>query len=77
MKVSQGKCRKAIPEMFSTEIKYAADCLLNWFNKKMKLEIQNWKLIKKLNMKDKNLLIGKMTNSAFLTFHQRLIQKVF
>ena len=39
MKISQGKCRKAIPEMFSTEIKYAADCLLNWFNKKMKLEI--------------------------------------
>ena len=34
MKVSQGKFRKAIPEMFLTEIKYAADCLLNWFNKK-------------------------------------------
>ena len=26
----------AIPEMFSTELKFASDCLLGWFNKKLK-----------------------------------------
>ena len=42
MKVSQGKFRKAIPEMFLTEIKYAADCLSTGLIKKN--EIRNLEL---------------------------------
>ena len=42
--VAGKKNKIAISEMFSTELKFAADCLLKWFNKKFKsnnLELSN------------------------------------
>ena len=42
--VAARKNEIAISEMFSTELKFAADCLLKWFNKKFKwnnLELSN------------------------------------
>ena len=42
--VSQCNENFAISHMFLTEVKFAADCLLNWFNRKFKnnnLELSN------------------------------------
>ena len=42
--VAERKNKIAISEMLSTELKFAADCLLKWFNKKFKpnnLELSN------------------------------------
>ena len=44
------KSKLAIAEMFTTELKFAGDCLLKWFNKKYKsknLELRNEKKKKK------------------------------
>ena len=41
---SQSNIKIAISHMFSTKLKIAADCLLNWFNRKFKnknLELSN------------------------------------
>ena len=34
--VSWHASKKAVSEIFSTELKFSADCLLNWFNKKLR-----------------------------------------
>ena len=34
--VAKKKNKLAVPEMFSTKIKFAGDCLIKWFNKKFK-----------------------------------------
>lgn len=34
--VSQRRHKEAIGEMFSTELKFAVDCLMRWFVKKIK-----------------------------------------
>ena len=42
--VARKKNKLAVTEMFSTEIKFAGDCLIKWFNKKFKfknLELSN------------------------------------
>ena len=61
----------AISEMFSTELKFAADCLLMWFNKKFKnnnLQLSN---DKKLNMKSKIQLIVNLIHVVFVLFHYK------
>ena len=54
--------------MFTTELKFAGDCLLKWFNKKYKsknLELRN----EKKNMKLNFLSIGKMVAVVYASFH--------
>ena len=54
--------------MFTTELKFAEDCLLKWFNKKYKsknLELSNEK---KENMKFNYLSIAKMVAVVFASF---------
>ena len=61
----------AISEMFSTELKFAGDCLLMWFNKKFKnnnLQLSN---DKKLNMKSKIQLIVNPIHVIFVLFHYK------
>ena len=44
LNVAKKKNELAVAEMFSTEIKFAGDCLIKWFNKKFKsknLELSN------------------------------------
>ena len=44
LNVAWKKSKLAIAEMFTTELKFAVDCLLKWFNKKYKsknLELSN------------------------------------
>ena len=44
LNVAKKKNKLAVAEMFSTEIKFAGDCLIKWFNKKFKsknLELSN------------------------------------
>ena len=36
LNVAKKKNKLAVAEMFSTEIKFAGDCLIKWFNKKFK-----------------------------------------
>ena len=48
--VASKKNEIAISEMFSTEMKFATDCLLNWFNSKYKNE--NLQLIIKRKIED-------------------------
>ena len=36
--VTRKKNKLVVPEMFSTEIKFAGDCLIKWFNKKYKFK---------------------------------------
>ena len=70
---SRKKCN-AIAEMFSTELKFASDCLLKWFyskNKKMNCQFK-----KKEIMKLKILLIGKMVNVRFVLFHSTQIRQI-
>ena len=54
--------------MFITDLKFAGDCLLKWFNKKYKsknLELSNEK---KENMKLNFLSIGKMVAVVYASF---------
>ena len=54
--------------MFTTELKFAEDCLLKWFNKKYKsknLELSNEK---QENMKFNYLSIAKMVAVVFASF---------
>ena len=62
----------AISEMFSTELKFASDCLINWFNSKYKNE--NLQLSNEIT-KLKIGLIGKPINVGFVIFHFILIQQ--
>ena len=46
LNVARKKSKLAIAKMFTTELKFAGDCLLKWFNKKYKsknLELSNEK----------------------------------
>ena len=67
-----------ISEMFSTELKFAADCLLAWFNKKFKnnnLEL-SIDATKKLNMNSKIQLIGNLIHVVFVLFHYKYIHLI-
>ena len=73
--VAGKKNKIAISEMFSTELKFAADCLLKWFNKKFKsnnLELSNE--IKK-SMKLNIQLIGNKIVVVFVLFLLRSEQQ--
>ena len=67
------KSKLAIAEMFTTELKFAGDCLLKWFNKKYKsknLELRNEKKKKKKkeNIKLNFLLIGEKVAVVYASF---------
>ena len=69
LNVARKKSKLAIAKMFTTELKFAGDCLLKWFNKKYKsknLELSNEK--KKENMKLNFLSIGKMVAVVYASF---------
>ena len=56
--------------MFTTELQFAGDCLLKWFNKKYRsknLELRNEEK-KKENMKLNFLSIGKMVAVVYASF---------
>ena len=65
--VASKKNKIAISEMFSTELKFASDCLINWFNLKFK------KMKKEELLKLKNQSIGKMIIAKFVIFPFTLI----
>ena len=68
LNVARKKSKLAIAKMFTTELKFAGDCLLKWFNKKYKsknLELSNEK---KENMKLNFLSIGKMVAVVYASF---------
>ena len=52
--VASKKNKIAISEMFSTEIKFATDCLLSWFNSKYKNENLQLSIERKREYKIKN-----------------------
>ena len=52
--VSNKKNKIAISEMFSTELKFASDCLINWFNSKYKNENLQLSIDKKRNYEIEN-----------------------
>ena len=69
--VATKKNKIAISEMFSTELKFASDCLINWFNLKFK------KMKKEELLKLKNQSIGKMIIAKFVIFPFTLILQTF
>ena len=66
--VSQIKCKNAVAQMFCVELKFAADYLLSWFNKKFKLQNLELHRDKKLLLRQKILSIGTAVNFTFVTF---------
>ena len=66
--VSQIKCKNAVAQMFCVELKFAADYLLSWFNKKFKLQNLELNRDKKLLLRQKILSIGTAVNFRFVTF---------
>ena len=64
------KSKLAIAKIFTTELKFAGDCLLKWFDKKYRsknLELSNEEK-KKENMKLNFLSIGKMVAVVYASF---------
>ena len=69
LNVARKKSKLAIAEMSTTELKFASDCLLKWFNEKYKsknLELSNEKNPE--NMKLYFLSIGKMIAVVYASF---------
>ena len=67
--VSQIKCKNAVAQMFCAALKFVAQCLLSWFNRKIKS--QNLKLSygKKVAFEvKKKLSIWTTIHALFVTF---------
>ena len=73
--VANKKNKIGISEMFSAELKFASDCLINWFNSEYKNENLQLSNDKKEITKLKIRLIGKLINVGFVIFHFILIQQ--
>ena len=41
IRISERKSKVTISQMFTTELKFAADCLINWFNEKIICSTKN------------------------------------
>ena len=52
--VSQRKCKNAVAQMFCIKSKFVADCLLSWFNKKLKSQNLKLSLLKTIAFETKN-----------------------
>lgn len=74
--VAAKKTKIVISEMFTAELKFAADCLLEWFNQNFKsnnLELSsNYEIEHKRNMKLSIRLIGFKIVVVFLPFLSKL-----
>ena len=75
LSVAAARNNLSVSEMFSTEIKFASECLLNWFNAKFKKENLQLSNERKKNMKLNNRLIGKKIGVVFVLFLLELIQQ--
>ena len=65
MKVSKRNFKQAISEMFTTEIKFAACCLIKLFEKQYKSKNFELSLNPKIIYEKKIQQIGKMENVIF------------
>ena len=75
LSVAAARNNLSVSEMFSTEIKFASECLLNWFNAKFKKENLQLSNERKKKMKLNNRLIGKKIGVVFVLFLLELIQQ--
>ena len=64
----QKKCKNTAAQMFCVKLKFFADCLLSWFNKKFKSHNLELNLDKKLLLRQKIILIGTAIYVILVTF---------
>ena len=58
----------AINEMCSTDLKFASDCLMKWFNRKYRIRFLETDVLSKKDLKMKMKLIGEKENVLFVIF---------